>query len=97
MPSRKFGLTTPIAWPNWSIISPTWRITGKAGTGRNYESLEGDLALSARHDGYGHVVVEVVLKNQEDGWSCTGLVTTDPGEQMSEAARGARVMLAPSA
>jgi hypothetical protein len=63
---------------------------------KEYKSLEGKLALSARHDGYGHVRLMVAMERFDgsaNDWSCSGLVITDPGSQMAEAAASARELL----
>ena len=62
---------------------------------KTYQSLEGDLTLNARHDGSGHVVLDVELKRNHppNEWSAKGQIVTDPGAQMAEAA-AAHVVLA---
>ena len=63
---------------------------------KEYRSVESDLVLQSRHDGYGHVTVEVTLSKMDgspDEWTCTGRVTTEPGAQMEEAAATARQLL----
>jgi hypothetical protein len=63
---------------------------------KEYKSLEGELALSARNDGYGHVRLMVSMERFDgtaDDWSCSALVVTDPGAQMAEAAASARQLL----
>jgi Family of unknown function (DUF6228) len=61
-----------------------------------YQSLEGDLTLNARHDGTGHVLLDVELKRNHPshGWSANGQIVTDPGAQMNEAASAAHIVLA---
>jgi hypothetical protein len=63
---------------------------------KTYKSLEGDLTLTARHDGTGHVFLDVELKwdHPPVEWSAKGQVLTDPGAQMAEAAAAAQVLLA---
>jgi hypothetical protein len=58
---------------------------------KTYRSLEGDLTLNARHDGSGHVVLDVELKRSHlpNEWSAKGQIVTDPGAQMAEAAAAA--------
>jgi hypothetical protein len=75
-------------------LAASWK--GWDGT-KEYVSLEKDLSLSSRHDGYGHVRTEVTLNKQDgssDEWSCTGWVTTEPGAQMDEAAATAGELFA---
>jgi len=70
-------------WQGWNSV-------------KTYQSLDGDLTLKARHDGTGHVLLDVELKRNlpPDEWSARGQVVTDPGAQMAEAASAARVVLA---
>jgi len=75
-------------------LAANW--SGWDGT-KGYESLEHDLVLKARHDGYGHVAIQVTLSKMDgsaDEWECTGRVTTEPGAQMAEVAESARQLLA---
>lgn len=62
---------------------------------KTYRSLEGDLTLTARHDGK-HVLLDVEVKRFDPPreWSARGTVVTDPGAQMEEAAAAAKVLLA---
>jgi hypothetical protein len=63
---------------------------------KDYQSLEGDLTLKARHDGTGHVVLDVELNRNHppNEWSVRGQVVTDPGAQMADAAAASHVVLA---
>jgi hypothetical protein len=63
---------------------------------KSYDSLEHDLALSARHDGVGHVDLTVTLKGPHPpyAWTVSATIVTDPGEQMVQAATDARLVLA---
>jgi hypothetical protein len=63
---------------------------------KRYESVEHDLVLQSRHDGYGHVTIEIMLSKMDGSpgeWECTGRIMTDPGAQMEEAAAAARQLL----
>jgi hypothetical protein len=57
---------------------------------RAWESLEGDLAIEARHE-YGHVQLRVTLRAEGRGWGNRGWragadLTLDAGEQLSQVA-----------
>ncbi len=54
---------------------------------REWNSLEGDLRIEARHE-YGHVQLRVTVRKAladwgNDGWVATGDLTIDPGEQLT--------------
>lgn len=72
-----------------------WR--GWAGT-RKWESLEGDLEIEARHQ-YGHVQLRITMRRfvpgwGNHGWSATGDLTIEPGEQLTQIAKGMRSLAA---
>ena len=47
---------------------------------REWESLEGDIRLRARHNGLGTVELRVALyKYEEPSWSAAGILTLDAG------------------
>ncbi|MDP5227336.1 MULTISPECIES: DUF6228 family protein [Arthrobacter] len=74
-------------------LSRHWR--GWDGS-KMYESLEGDLRISARHDG--RVRLEVTL-NQilgETEWRCQSTIILDPGEELSFAAAALQELLNPA-
>ncbi|MBE1579413.1 DUF6228 family protein [Amycolatopsis roodepoortensis] len=57
---------------------------------RTWESLEGELKIDASHR-YGHVRLRVTLQSfrhdwGNDGWTATGDLTIEPGEELSRAA-----------
>jgi hypothetical protein len=57
---------------------------------REWESLEGGLRIEARHE-YGHVQLRVTVRRLlpnwgNHGWSATGDLTIDPGEQLTRIA-----------
>lgn len=61
---------------------------------RDWQSLEGDLSIQASHQ-YGHVQLRITLRRVRfdwgnDGWTATGDLTIDPGEQLSQVARDVR-------
>jgi hypothetical protein len=53
---------------------------------RTYESLEHELRLTARHDGHVRIVVELRQSSLPDGWSASGVLVIDPGEELTRAA-----------
>jgi hypothetical protein len=72
-----------------------WR--GWAGA-REWNSLEGDLRIEARHE-YGHVHLRVTVRRTQpgwgdDGWVATGDLTIDPGEQLSRVAADVKALAA---
>ena len=64
-------------------LAEDWR--GWSGA-REYQSIEGDLRISATHDG--HVNLNVLLweSTQPDGWRVEAAVRLDAGEQLGRAA-----------
>jgi hypothetical protein len=62
---------------------------------RTYESLEHDLRLTAAHDGHVRLVVQFRETSGRDGWSATGAVRLDPGEEMTRAAQDVAALLSP--
>jgi len=68
-------------------LAADWR--GWTGV-RRWESIEGDLRIDALHK-YGHVQLRVTLRRSRadwgnDGWSATGDLTIEPGEQLTQIA-----------
>jgi hypothetical protein len=62
---------------------------------RTYESLEHDLRLTAAHDGHVRLLVQLQETSGRDGWSATGVVQLDPGEEMTRAAGDVAALLSP--
>ena len=65
---------------------------------RRWESLEGDLGVEARHL-YGHVQLGVTMRRvrsdwDNHGWTATGDLTIEPGEQLTQIAKGVRSLAA---
>jgi hypothetical protein len=65
---------------------------------RQWESLEGDLKIEARHE-YGHVQLRVTVRKMlpnwgNSGWLATGDLTIDPGEQLTRATADVRALAA---
>jgi hypothetical protein len=72
-----------------------WR--GWAGT-RRWQSIEGDLEIEARHQ-YGHVQLRITMRRfvydwGNHGWTATGDLTIEPGEQLTQIANGVRSLAA---
>lgn len=65
-------------------LSAQWR--GWTGS-KNYASLEGDLQISARHDGRVSLDFEISQKSVPRGWSLAGVLLLDPGEELSNVAQ----------
>ncbi|MEV8183770.1 DUF6228 family protein [Specibacter sp. NPDC078692] len=65
-------------------LSTQWR--GWTGS-KNYESLEGDLRISARHDGHVSLDFEISQTSVPRGWSLAGVLLLDPGEEISNVAQ----------
>lgn len=65
-------------------LSAQWR--GWTGS-KNFESLEGDLRFSARHDGHVSLDFEVSQTSVPRGWSLAGVLLLDPGEELSNVAQ----------
>jgi hypothetical protein len=68
-------------------LEQDWRGWGDT---RSWRSLDGDLAIEARHE-FGHVQLRVTLRAYgpgwgNDGWTATANLTIDPGEQLSQIA-----------
>ncbi len=62
---------------------------------KSYQSLEGELILSASNSGVGPVQLTVRLRgpDQPSDWELTAAIDTDPGTQKEEAAKSARELL----
>jgi Family of unknown function (DUF6228) len=67
----------------FQMLAADWR--GWPGE-RSYESLEHELRLTARHDGHVRIAVELRQSSLPDGWSASGVVIIDPGEELTSAA-----------
>lgn len=50
---------------------------------RIYESLEGDLRLTAVHDGHVRLTVRIRQSTEPNGWDVKASIRLDPGEEMS--------------
>ena len=63
---------------------------------KNFDSLEGDFRLSAKHDGHVRVTFELREFDRPTPWTATGELTLDPGEELAAAAESLRDLLAVS-
>src|SRR5262245_22660355 len=61
---------------------------------RVWHSLEGDLEISAEH--HRHVLLRIALRGDtyRSDWHATATIELDPGEQLSEAAKNVRALVA---
>src|SRR5262245_1962779 len=61
---------------------------------RLWHSLEGDLETSAEH--HRHVLLRIALRGDpyRSDWHATATIELDPGEQLSQAAKNVRVLVA---
>ena len=82
--------TRPVSM-SWSGSSTDW--CGWQGE-RTCESLEHDLRLTATHDGYVHLVVQLRETSVPGGWSNRGGAAR-PGEEITRAAQDVAALLAP--
>jgi hypothetical protein len=59
---------------------------------KSWESIEGDLAVAADHDGLGQITIRITLRRWESPpeWEAQADLTIDAGEQLTNAARGLR-------
>jgi hypothetical protein len=74
----------------FDAMADSWR--GWSGE-RSFASLEGDLDMTAAHDGR-HVEISVRLRQFEPGdWSVSAKITIDPGEDLAAAARSVRELV----
>ena len=61
-------------------LATSWR--GWSGE-RTYESLEGDLRLTAVHDGHVQLTMGIRQSTELDGWEVKASIRLDPGEDLS--------------
>jgi Family of unknown function (DUF6228) len=63
---------------------------------KSWTSLEADLTIVARFEGFGRVVLSVELRGPDApfAWTFSAAITTDPGAQMTQAAHDARHLFA---
>jgi hypothetical protein len=58
-----------------------WRVA------KRWESLEGELKLTATHDGLGHIALDIVLGEPYEEWKAQGIVVLDAGSLDTPARR----------
>jgi Family of unknown function (DUF6228) len=61
---------------------------------KNFDSLEGDLRLSAKHDGHVRLSFELGEFDRPTPWAARGELTLEPGEELTEAVEALRELLA---
>lgn len=84
-PLHEFLATLAESWQGWTGAR-TWR------------SLERQLELNARHDGWGHVTLGVTLKSYRfappnEDWSARTSLVIEAGEQMQQLAADVKALL----
>jgi hypothetical protein len=62
---------------------------------KNFDALEGDFRLSAKHDGHVRLFFELEESERATPWEAKGELTLDPGEELTEAVEALRNLLAP--
>jgi hypothetical protein len=60
---------------------------------RTYESLESDLRLTATHDGYVRLAVQLWQQAGRQGWSVAAVISLEPGEEMTRVAEDVAALL----
>ena len=60
---------------------------------RTYESLEYDLRLTATHDGYVRLAVQLWQQAGRQGWSVAAVISLEPGEEMTRVAEDVAALL----
>jgi len=60
---------------------------------RTYESLEHDLRLTATHDGYVRLAVQLWQEGGRFGWSAAAVISLEPGEEMTQVAEDVAALL----
>jgi len=69
----------------WSRSSGSWPLTGGGWDGeRTYESIDHDLRLTATHDGYVRVAVQLWQESGRFGWLAVAVISLEPGEEMTQ-------------
>ncbi|KUM34892.1 hypothetical protein AR689_12405 [Arthrobacter sp. EpRS71] len=60
---------------------------------KNFDSIEGDFRLAAKHDGHIHLALELRESGRSTPWTAMGELILDPGEELTAAAESLREML----
>ena len=61
---------------------------------KTFDSIEGDLTLTAKHDGHVRIAFELREYAGATPWTAKGDLTLDPGEELTAAAQSLRDLLA---
>ena len=61
---------------------------------RSYECIEGQLRITATHNGHVQLAVRLRETTDPEGWTVFANVQLDPGEALSNATRGLRALIA---
>ncbi|MFJ4268678.1 DUF6228 family protein [Paenarthrobacter nicotinovorans] len=61
---------------------------------KNFDSIEGDFRLAAKHDGHIRLALELRESDRSTPWTANGELTLDPGEELTAAAESLRDLLA---
>ena len=60
---------------------------------RTYESIDQDLRLTATHDGYVRLAVQLWQQGGRFGWSAAAVISLEPGEEMTQVAEDVAALL----
>ena len=60
---------------------------------RTYESIGHDLRLTATHDGYVRLAVQLWQESGPQGWSAAAVISLEPGEEMTRVAEDVAALL----
>jgi hypothetical protein len=74
----------------FEALADSWR--GWEGE-RTFSSLEGEFAITARHDGHVRLAIRLRRVDGPGLWTLHADVTVDPGEDMAAAARDVRTLI----
>lgn len=64
---------------------------------KSYSSVEGDLTITASHNGRIRLIVRLRQSTIADGWDTSAVLRLDPGEQLSRVVTDLRQTLSPRA
>ncbi|MEV4951834.1 DUF6228 family protein [Paenarthrobacter nitroguajacolicus] len=60
---------------------------------KNFDSLEQDFRLTAKHDGHVRITFEIEDFDPPNPWTAKGVITLDPGEELTAAVESLRALL----
>lgn len=60
---------------------------------RTYESIDHDLRLTATHDGYVRLAVQLWQEGGRFGWSAAAVISLEPGEETTQVAEDVAALL----